>query len=113
METLLSYSSAKLDYIYFCPHHPDSGYEGENKEYKIKCRCRKPDTYMIEMAKDRFNIDLKKSFVIGDSYRDILMGQKLGITTIAVGEYLDEGMDVKPDFFCVDLYDAISKIMNK
>ena len=113
METLLSYDFAKLDYIYYCPHHPDSGYEGENKEYKIKCRCRKPNTLMIEMAKKRFNIDLSKSFVIGDSYRDILMGKRMQITTIAVKDYLDEGKNVKPDFFSLDLYDAVIKIINK
>ncbi|MGN1189703.1 MAG: HAD-IIIA family hydrolase, partial [Candidatus Ornithospirochaeta sp.] len=42
METLLGKEGAYLDGIYFCPHHPRSGYEGEVKELKIDCDCRKP-----------------------------------------------------------------------
>ncbi|MCB0503523.1 MAG: HAD-IIIA family hydrolase, partial [Bacteroidetes bacterium] len=42
METVLGNDRAKLDGIYYCPHHPDSGFEGEVKELKIDCECRKP-----------------------------------------------------------------------
>ena len=42
METLLGAEGAYIDAIYFCPHHPDKGFEGERVEYKISCDCRKP-----------------------------------------------------------------------
>ena len=48
METLLGESGAYVDAIYYCPHHPDKGFEGERPEYKKVCDCRKPkpvDTY--------------------------------------------------------------------
>ena len=42
METLLGNKGAYIDAIYYCPHHPDKGFEGERIEYKIECDCRKP-----------------------------------------------------------------------
>lgn len=47
LETILGQDGAYIDEIYYCPHHPDSGYLGERPEYKIKCNCRKPKTGMI------------------------------------------------------------------
>jgi D,D-heptose 1,7-bisphosphate phosphatase len=84
METLLGQKHAKLDGIYYCPHHPDKGYPEENPEYKIVCNCRKPKTGMIEQARKEYNIDLKNSFLIGDSYIDILCGKNAGMKTIGV-----------------------------
>jgi HAD superfamily hydrolase (TIGR01662 family) len=84
MDTLLGQKHAKLDGIYYCPHHPDKGYAEENPEYKIVCNCRKPKTGMIEQAQKEYNIDLKGSFLIGDSYIDILCGKNAGLKTIGV-----------------------------
>jgi len=53
--------------IYYCPHHP----EGEKKEYKKDCDCRKPRLGMFKKAINDFNIDINKSFVIGDKIRDL------------------------------------------
>ena len=59
METLLGAEHAYVNAIYVCPHHPDSGFEGERKEYKIKCDCRKPAPGMLLKAAKDWNIDLK------------------------------------------------------
>ena len=79
METLLGKDGAYLDAIYYCPHHPDSGFEGEVKELKIKCRCRKPDTLLIEQACEKYNIDLNESYVIGDTDVDRKLAENANI----------------------------------
>ena len=70
METLLGADGAYLDGIYFCPHHPDSGFEGEIKELKFDCDCRKPKPGMLLQAAKDFNIDLEQSYMIGDGEHD-------------------------------------------
>lgn len=72
LDTLLGEEGAYIDALYFCPHHPDKGFEGERSELKIKCDCRKPSGGMIKKAAEDFNIDLSKSFMVGDSERDVL-----------------------------------------
>lgn len=86
METLLGEKGAYLDAIYYCPHHPHSGYEGEVVELKINCECRKPKPGMLLKAAEDFNIDLSKSWMIGDSENDIIAGKNAGCNTILVSE---------------------------
>lgn len=74
METLLGKDGAYIDGIYICPHHPDKGFEGERPEYKIDCDCRKPKPGLLLQAAKDFNIDLSKSYMIGDSRRDLEAG---------------------------------------
>jgi len=112
METLLGKERAKLDAIYYCPHHPDKGFPGENPKYKIECNCRKPKTGLIERAVSDFNIDLKNSFFIGDSLRDVLCGKNAGITTIGVktGQACKD-CKIKPDYMFEDLNEAVNFIL--
>lgn len=84
MEWLLGMEGAKLDAIYFCPHHPEKGFEGENPKYKIVCSCRKPKIGLVKKAEKDFNIDLRNSYFIGDSWRDILCGKNAGMKTIKI-----------------------------
>lgn len=79
LETLLGKEHAYLDAIYYCPHHPDSGYPEERKEYKVVCNCRKPKPGMILQAAKDWNIDLSQSYLVGDSETDIQAGQNAGI----------------------------------
>lgn len=85
LETLLGYQHAYLDAIYYCPHHPCKGYEGERKELKIKCKCRKPNPGMLLKAASDFNIDLKQSWIVGDSENDIKAGKSAGCHTCFIG----------------------------
>ncbi|MBI4049950.1 MAG: HAD-IIIA family hydrolase [Candidatus Doudnabacteria bacterium] len=95
METLIAEGEgAKLDAIYFCPHHPDKGFPGENKKYKIICECRKPKTGLARRAIRDLNIALKNSVMIGDSTRDAKLAENLGIRFIGVktGEGVRDGI---------------------
>ena len=85
METLLGKEVAYLDAIYFCPHHPHKGYEGERPELKFDCNCRKPKPGMLLKAAQDFNIDLAQSWMIGDGENDIRAGQNAGCRTALIG----------------------------
>ena len=107
MEKELAEKGASVDAIYYCPHHPD-----EN------CDCRKPETGLFKMAKDDFDIDYKKSFVVGDRMLDVEAGYKLGCKTILVPEDKDkvkkeqEKSNAKPDFICDNFYSGIKWIIS-
>ena len=60
--------------FYYCPHHPDYG----------RCLCRKPGSQMIEKALARFEIDPGKSYLIGDSERDVEAGKKAGVMSFRI-----------------------------
>jgi D-glycero-D-manno-heptose 1,7-bisphosphate phosphatase len=76
----LGKSGIIIDGEYFCPHHKD----GTVKKYSINCNCRKPKTGMLEKAAKDFNLDLRKSWMIGDMESDILAGKNAGCRTIQV-----------------------------
>src|SRR5574344_1027594 len=78
LETLLGKEGAYLDAIYYCPHHPDSGFKGERPEYKKACTCRKPAPGLFMKAAEDFNIDLSRSFMAGDSDKDVTAGNNAG-----------------------------------
>ena len=86
METLLGNDGAYIDGLYFCPHHPHKGYEGEIPELKIECDCRKPKPGMLLKAAKDLNIDLKASYMIGDSDSDVQAGEAAGCTSIKINE---------------------------
>ena len=93
METLLGYDGAYLDAVYYCPHHPEKGFEGEIPELKIECECRKPKPGLLLKAAERYNIDLSASWMIGDGEKDIRAGINSGCKTALIGE-ADYGQDV-------------------
>lgn len=78
METLLGQEGAYIDGLYYCPHHPHKGYEGEVVELKIDCECRKPKPGMLLKAAEDFNIDLESSWMVGDGENDIKAGIAAG-----------------------------------
>lgn len=86
METLLGKEGAYLDAIYYCPHHPHKGYEGERPELKIDCDCRKPKPGMLLKAAADFNIALSKSWIVGDGENDVKAGLNAGCRTALIGQ---------------------------
>jgi len=78
METLLGEQGAYIDDIFICPHHPDRGFDGEIIEYKIICDCRKPKPGLLFAAAEKYNIDLSKSYMVGDRDADIKAGEAAG-----------------------------------
>lgn len=116
LETLIGSEGAFIDRIYYCPHHPDDGFEGEIKKLKVHCNCRKPNTGMIEQAVLDLNINLSNAWLIGDRTTDILAAQKLGIKSILVETGcagLDAKFNVYPDFILPNLKEASSFILEK
>lgn len=106
METLLGLDGAYVDAIYYCPHHPHKGYEGEVPELKIECNCRKPKPGMLFQAAKDYNIDLSKSIMIGDGDNDMLAGNSAGCSTIFIGN--------NDQYECADsLLSAINIIMGR
>jgi D-glycero-D-manno-heptose 1,7-bisphosphate phosphatase len=93
---------AQIDSIYYCPHHPK---EGRGK-YKLNCNCRKPKPGMVLKAVDEYDIDVQKSYMIGDRYKDILFARNLNmksalvLTGYGLGEYTfdKEKWKYQPDF---------------
>ena len=95
-DTILGLEGAYIDGLYFCPHHPHKGYEGEIAELKFDCECRKPKPGMLLKAAEDFNIDLSQSFMIGDSESDIKAGRAVGCKTVLIGErYYGQDITVK------------------
>lgn len=114
LETLLGREGVYLDDILFCPHHPDKGYPEENPAYKIPCECRKPKIGMLKTAAEKYHIDLKESWMIGDTTIDVQTGINAGMRTALVltGESgKDKKYDVKPDLICKNLLEAVEKIL--
>lgn len=85
METLLGAEGAYIDGLYYCPHHPDKGFEGEVKELKIDCDCRKPKPGLLLRAAEDYNIDLSRSWMIGDGKNDVGAGKAAGCKTALIG----------------------------
>lgn len=110
LETLLGAGGAFVNAIYYCPHHPQSGFIGENIAYKIKCNCRKPGTELFTRAAAQFNIDLTESWMIGDRIVDIQAGQAAGTKTILLHNDIPE---VSPTYKTNDLYDAVNLILGE
>jgi len=114
LQTLLGQQHVYLDDLLYCPHHPDKGYPEENPVYKIDCECRKPKPGMLMTAAVKHNIDLTKSWFIGDTTVDIKTGQDAGLKTVLVktGEAGGDGkFDVTPDYVADDVLAAVEHIL--
>jgi len=95
LQQMLQADGAKLDGIYYCPHHPTAG----TLHYTMTCECRKPRTGLLERAAKDLDIDIKNSYVVGDKWSDIELGQRAGAHAVLVrtGYAPDDPGNVKPD----------------
>ncbi len=114
-QELLS-AGAKIDRIYYCPHHPTEG----KPPYDIVCECRKPATGMLRAAEVELGIDLERSFVVGDRIVDIQAGKAVGATTVLVlTGYGSTSLarcvaaDVQPDFTAPSIVEAVEFILQR
>ncbi len=108
----LSKKNAKIDAVYFCPHHP----EANLKKYRKACGCRKPKPGMLLQAIKDLSIDRKGSFMIGDHATDIMAGKAAGVKTILVRSS-ERSKDsayahIRPDFLAKNLL-AASRIIKR
>ena len=116
MRRELKKAGAKIDAIYYCPHHPEREHPDITPEllkYRIECDCRKPKTGLLKQAAEDFNLDLKDCFMIGDATRDIQTGINAGCKTILI-ETDQAGahnkFEVVPDFIAADLNETADLI---
>ncbi len=113
MNRLFTQHGARLAGFYFCPHHPD----GVIGEYALRCNCRKPAPGLILQAATENDIDLSRSWMIGDILHDVEAGRRAGCGTILI----DNGNETewqlsplrRPDYIASDLEDAVRHIVRR
>jgi histidinol-phosphate phosphatase family protein len=113
IEFNLGLSGSIIDDIYFCPHHPDKGFEREVVDLKIKCKCRKPNIKLINDAARNNNIALDQSWFIGDSWRDMDLARRVGLRSIFIKTkdfFKCEDLLPQADFYFDSFYEAIDFI---
>ena len=117
LKGLFAEQGAPLDEVYYCPHHPETHHpEANDPRYRRECECRKPKTGMLRRAADDFGIDIARSFMVGDSTRDIMTARNAGCAAVLVKTGAggkDAKFDVRPDFFCDDIVAAAEWIAAK
>ncbi|MCL0060400.1 HAD family hydrolase [Dehalococcoidia bacterium] len=102
MKQELAKDGAWVDAIYYCPHHPDDG-----------CECRKPKTGLFLRAARELDIDLSRSFVVGDVQMDIDAGRALGSKTVLVTTGPQGGIVDPPDYTAGSLLEAVKWILKE
>jgi D-glycero-D-manno-heptose 1,7-bisphosphate phosphatase len=110
----LAAGGARLDGVYFCPHHPEAG----RPPYRRVCDCRKPAPGLIVRAARELELDLARSWVVGDSARDLEAGAALGIPGILVetgkgaGEHMRLATEGRsPEHVARNLAEAVARIL--
>jgi D-glycero-D-manno-heptose 1,7-bisphosphate phosphatase len=120
LQTILRQQGAYVDNFYYCPHHPTTGTE----PYRQICNCRKPAPGMLLQAAQDLDIDLTKSYIVGDRYNDMEAGRKIGVRGILVktgfgqsvlhGDGPDKATPQnKPDFIAEDILEAVKWILSQ
>jgi D-glycero-D-manno-heptose 1,7-bisphosphate phosphatase len=117
LKRLLSGEGARIDGIYYCPHHPKAG----SSPYTTVCDCRKPGTGMIEQAAGDLEIDVRSSFVVGDKWSDVELGQRAGARAVLVtsGHAIDDAGNIRPghlsdpDFIARTISEAVDWILSR
>lgn len=117
LESVLRENGAFLDGIFFCPHHP----RGTVPQFAGECDCRKPKTGLIDQARKALEIDMARSYVVGDRCQDIRLAHRSGIPGILVktgyglgeAEHVLPGVPEKPAHIAEDLYGAVRWILEK
>ena len=114
---MLKQEGAFFDGVYYCPHHPTAG----NSKHTVVCDCRKPATGLIDRAAKDMDIDLARSFMVGDKWSDVELGHRAGTRSILVrsgfapddpGNRRPSHVD-DPDFTAHDLAEAVDWIIGQ
>lgn len=90
---------ARIDGVYYCPHHPDH-----------MCGCRKPEIGMFLKAAKDFNINLSKSWMIGDDQKDVIAARRANIKIIKIGEKMPKELKLEPHYYAKDILGAVNII---
>jgi D-glycero-D-manno-heptose 1,7-bisphosphate phosphatase len=109
LDVLLRDRGIEVSGYYYCPHHP----EGDVPEYAVSCDCRKPRPGMLLEAARQADIDLRRSWMLGDIWSDIAAGQAAGCSTVLI-PYLPNAREEclePPTFVAGDLLEAAKLIL--
>lgn len=110
LRELLAEEGATLDGIYYCPHHPTEG----PAPYRRVCECRKPAPGMLEDAVRDLELDVSRSFAVGDAPRDLRAAAQLGIPGILVESGKPVSEESRTEFdVCADLAAAAQEILTR
>jgi D-glycero-D-manno-heptose 1,7-bisphosphate phosphatase len=113
----LEKAAAKLDAIYYCAHHPSVG----EPPYRLDCDCRKPKTGLIDRAAADFEIDLGRSWMVGDRYGDLELARNAGLHGALVlsgygrgeWEYQRASWKLEPEVLAENLLEAVKLIIER
>jgi len=118
LQERLAMVGARLDGVYYCPHHPEIG----PPEYRRACLCRKPGPGMVERARDDLDVNLARSVIIGDHGSDAEVARHFpGMLAIMVltghgaGQYekVEKGELPMPDHVAADLQSAVVWLLGR
>ncbi|MCI5195119.1 MAG: D-glycero-beta-D-manno-heptose 1,7-bisphosphate 7-phosphatase [Candidatus Electrothrix sp. AW5] len=117
MEQELAAQDAHIDGLYICPHHP----EAKEEQFRKVCTCRKPQTGLLEQAAAELELDLTRSFMVGDRWSDLKCGNRVGATSVLVLtgygrgdlEYIGPEQEIQPDKIAEDLSEAVDWIIEQ
>jgi D-glycero-D-manno-heptose 1,7-bisphosphate phosphatase len=111
MRLLFLKEGAAIDSFYYCPHHPTEAIG----PYRQTCSCRKPESGLLLKAAEDLVIDLGKSYMIGDTPKDVEAGQRAGTKGILVqtgyGKVADMG-STHPDYIAQDILEAVKWLLS-
>ena len=107
---------ARLDGVYYCPHHPSVG----EPPYRFDCDCRKPRPGLIKRAAEELDIDLRQSWMVGDRYSDTELARNAGtraalvLTGYGRGEYEHQShaWQHRPDLVAEHVLEAVERILS-
>ena len=85
LENYFGMKGAYFDRIYYCPFYPKKDFKGSIKKYIKKSSYRKPNNGMLKKAIKELNIDIKKSYMLGDRYTDYLAAKKTKVKFLIIG----------------------------
>ena len=112
----LLHSGSYVDNLYFCPHHPDSGFPDERIEHKVVCNCRKPRPGLLNQALRDYEIDSKDCWLVGDAERDVLAAKSIMMKNILIPtnqNFFDYTENLfGEDYYNNDLASAIERIID-
>jgi D-glycero-D-manno-heptose 1,7-bisphosphate phosphatase len=111
----LAEAGARLDAVYYCPHHPSAG----EPPYRQACECRKPRPGLLRRAAEEHEIDLRGSYMVGDKYSDVELARTVGAKGVLVLsgygrgelEYQSGAWPLPPDHVADDLLGAVEWIL--
>jgi histidinol-phosphate phosphatase family protein len=112
MRERLALAGARVDAVYFCPHHPETHHrDGGDPALRVACNCRKPAPGMLLRAAREHDIDLAAAVMVGDRVTDVLAARRAGVRSILVGSRPLSPTDPRPDARADSLSEAVDLLL--